>query len=95
MITKDEYQELLPYERDFSRAVYSGYKLATSAIENLLIEKILRKYEPKEQINWNCPNCAYRCYKRVGWMFFAYKEWLENQPKEEKPKRTRKTKKEN
>ena len=90
MITKKEYEQLLPYEADFRRAVKANYKLPTPTNENILVETILRKYEPKEQVNWSCPNCAFRCYKRVGWMFYAYKEWLEKQSKEEKPKKTKK-----
>ncbi len=92
MITKEEYEQLLPYEADFRRAVKAQYKLPTPASENQLVEKILKKYEPKERFNWSCGNCAFRVYARLGRLFYEYQEWLENQSKEEKPRKTRKKK---
>lgn len=78
MITKAEYKQLLPYEADFRRAVKAHYKLPTTAEENNLVERILKKYEPRTQVNWSCGNCAFRCYQRVGWMFYKYQEEVLN-----------------
>lgn len=77
MITKEEYESLLPYEADFKRAVKADYKLPTRKEEDDLVVSILRKYEPKEQVNRSCGNCMFRVYKRVGWKFYEYKEWME------------------
>lgn len=77
MITKEEYESLLPYEADFKRAVKADYKLPTRREEDDLVISILRKYEPKEQVNRSCGNCMFRVYKRVGWLYYAYKEWME------------------
>lgn len=74
MITKEEYEQLLPYEADFRRAVKAQYKLPTPAAENQLVEKILKKYEPGERFNWGCGNCALRVYTRLGRLFYEYKE---------------------
>ena len=45
----------------------------------MVIEDILRKYEPgeAERINWNCGNCSLRAYSRVGRLYFEYKEQKE------------------
>ena len=77
MITQEEYEQLLPYEADFKRAVKADYKLATRREEDELVISILLKYEPRTQINRGCGNCMFRVYKRVGWKFYEYKEWLE------------------
>lgn len=82
MITAEEYQQLLPYEADFRRAVKAQYKLPTPASENQLVEKILRKYEPKERFNWSCGNCALRVYTRLGRLFYEYAEQCTTTPTE-------------
>ena len=74
MLTRDEFKELQPYEEDFHRAVYAHYKLATLPEENKIVEKIIRKYEPKERVDWSCGNCSLRVYTRVGWMYYQAKE---------------------
>lgn len=92
MITKEEFLELKPFEADFVRAVKAKYKLPTPTSENMIVEKILRKYEPKERFNWSCGACALRVYTRLGWRYFEYKEYLE---KEEAKKVKRKKKVDN
>ena len=83
MITKEEYEQLLPYEDDFRRAVKAEYKLPTRKEEDDLVISILLKYEPRTQVNRSCPNCMFNIYKRMGWKFYEYQEWLEkNLPKE-------------
>ena len=82
MITPEEYEQLLPYEADFRRAVKAQYKLPTPASENQLVEKILRKYEPKERFNWSCGNCALRVYTRLGRLFYEYAEQCTTTPTE-------------
>lgn len=91
MITKSEYEQLLPYEADFRRAVKADYKLPTKKEEDDLVISILLKYEPGTQVNRSCGNCMFRIYKRVGWKYYEYQE---HKPQvEEKPKRTKKEKK--
>lgn len=85
MLTREEFEQLQPFEADFVRAVKAKYKLPTPASENKIIETILRKYEPKERFNWSCGACALRVYTRMGWRYFEYKGWLEEQ-KEKKEK---------
>lgn len=82
MITKEEYEQLLPYEADFRRAVKAQYKLPTPASENQLVEKILKKYEPGERFNWSCGNCAFRVYSRLGRLFYEYQEKCTTTPTE-------------
>lgn len=81
MITAKEFRQLQPYEDDLRRAFKAHYKLATPTSENMLIEEILRKYEPKEQFNWGCGNCALRVYTRMGAKYFEYKEYVESKKK--------------
>lgn len=83
MITKEEYEQLLPYEDDFRRAVKAEYKLPTKKEEDDLVISILLKYEPRTQVNRSCGNCMFNIYKRCGWLYYQYKEWLESQPKDE------------
>ena len=75
MIDKD-YKKLIPYEADLKRAWFADYKLPTPRSEDMVIEDILRKYEPKEaeRVNWACGNCALRIYSRVGRLYFEFKE---------------------
>ena len=76
MIDVRDYRKLIPYEADLKRAYKASYKLPTPSSEDLVIEEILHKYEPKEaeRIVWNCGNCALRAYTRVGRLFYEYKE---------------------
>ena len=76
MIDAKDYKRLQPYEPDLKRAYKADYKLPTPRSEDMVIEDILRKYEPKEaeRVNWACGNCALRIYSRVGRLFYEYKE---------------------
>ena len=73
MITRQEYKMLEPYEADFNRAVYAGYKLPTSTQADRAVEMIFDKYIRTEKINWGCGQCSYKAYRRVGQMYFEYK----------------------
>ena len=79
MIDVKDYRKLIPYEADLKRAWFADYKLPTPISEDMVIEDILRKYEPGEgeRINWNCGNCSLRAYSRVGRLFYEYKEQKE------------------
>ena len=83
MIDVKDYRKLIPYEADLKRAYKADYKLPTPRSEDMVIEDILRKYEPgeAERINWNCGNCSLRAYTRVGRLYYAY---LESHPNKEK-----------
>ena len=76
MIDVKDYRKLIPYEADLKRAWLADYKLPTPRSEDMVIEDILRKYEPKEaeRVNWACGNCALRIYSRVGRLYFEFKE---------------------
>ena len=76
MIDSKDYRKLIPYEADLKRAWFADYKLPTPFSEDMVIEDILRKYEPgeAERINWNCGNCSLRAYTRVGRLYYEYKE---------------------
>ena len=76
MIDSRDFKKLQPYEADLKRAWFADYKLPTPISEDMVIEDILRKYEPGEAkgINWNCGNCSLRAYSRVGRLYFEYKE---------------------
>ena len=79
MIDAKDYKKLQPYEPDLKRAYKADYKLPTPRSEDMVVEEILHKYEPKEaeRINWACGNCALRAYTRVGRLYFEYKEQKE------------------
>ena len=79
MIDSRDFKRLQPYEADLKRAWFADYKLPTPRSEDMVIEDILRKYEPGEgeRINWNCGNCSLRAYSRVGRLYFEYKEQKE------------------
>ena len=79
MIDVKDYKKLIPYEPDLRRAYKADYKLPTPRSEDMVIEDILRKYEPKEaeRVNWACGNCALRIYSRVGRLYFEFKEQKE------------------
>ena len=83
MIDIKDYKKLIPYEADLKRAHFADYKLPTPVSEDMVIEDILRKYEPGEAkgINWNCGNCSLRAYTRVGRLYFEYKEAHSNKEK--------------
>ena len=83
MIDSRDFKKLQPYEADLKRAYKADYKLPTPRSEDMVIEDILRKYEPgeAERINWNCGNCSLRAYSRVGRLYYAY---LESHPNKEK-----------
>ena len=76
MIDSRDFKKLQPYEADLKRAWFADYKLPTPSSEDMVVEDILRKYEPKEaeRVNWACGNCALRIYSRVGRLYFEYKE---------------------
>ena len=76
MIDVKDYKKLTQYEADLKRAWFADYKLPTPRSEDMVIEDILRKYEPKEaeRVNWACGNCALRIYSRVGRLYFEFKE---------------------
>ena len=76
MIDLKDYKKLQPYEADLKRAWLGDYKLPTPSSEDMVIEDILRKYEPKEaeRVVWSCGNCALRAYTRVGRLYYEYKE---------------------
>ena len=76
MIDVKDFKKLQPYEPDLRRAYKADYKLPTPISEDMVIEDILRKYEPGEgeRINWNCGNCSLRAYSRVGRLFYEYRE---------------------
>ena len=76
MIDIKDFKKLQPYEPDLRRAYKADYKLPTPISEDMVIEDILRKYEPGEgeRINWNCGNCSLRAYSRVGRLFYEYRE---------------------
>ena len=76
MLELKDYKKLIPYEADLKRAYKADYKLPTPGSEDMVIEDILRKYEPgeAERINWNCGNCSLRAYTRVGRLFYEYRE---------------------
>ena len=75
MIDLKDYKKLQPYEADLKRAWLADYKLPTPRSEDMVIEEVLRKYEPKEaeRVNWACGNCALRIYSRTGRLYFEYK----------------------
>ena len=79
MIDVKDFKKLQPYEADLKRAWLADYKLPTPRSEDMVIEDILRKYEPgeAERINWNCGNCSLRAYSRVGRLYFEFKEQKE------------------
>ena len=76
MLDIKDYKKLIPYEADLKRAAKAEYKLPTPRSEDMVIEEILHKYEPKEaeRVNWACGNCALRIYSRVGRLFYEYRE---------------------
>ena len=76
MIDSKDYKKLTQYEADLKRAWFADYKLPTPISEDMVIEDILRKYEPgeAERINWNCGICSLRAYTRVGRLFYEYRE---------------------
>ena len=76
MIDTKDFKRLQPYEADLKRAYKADYKLPTPRSEDMVIEDILRKYEPgeAERINWACGICSLRCYTRVGRLYFEYLE---------------------
>ena len=84
MIDLKDFKKLQPYEADLKRAWFADYKLPTPSSEDMVIEDILRKYEPKEaeRVNWACGNCALRIYSRVGRLYFEYKEAHQDKNKE-------------
>ena len=84
MIDVKDYKKLTQYEADLKRAHFADYKLPTPFSEDMVIEDILRKYEPgeAERINWNCGNCSLRAYSRVGRLYFEYKEAHSDKNKE-------------
>ena len=79
MIDSRDFKRLQPYEADLKRAFLADYKLPTPGSEDMVIEEILHKYEPKEaeRIVWSCGNCALRAYTRVGRLYYEYKEQKE------------------
>ena len=83
MIDSKDFKKLTQYEPDLKRAWFADYKLPTPRSEDMVIEDILRKYEPKEaeRVNWACGNCALRIYSRVGRLYFEYKESHPNKEK--------------
>lgn len=83
MIDIKDFKKLQPYEADLKRAAKADYKLPTPRSEDMVIEDILRKYEPgeAERINWACGICSLRAYTRVGRLYYAY---LESHPNKEK-----------
>ena len=76
MLELKDFKRLQPYEADLKRAWFAEYKLPTPGSEDMVIEEILHKYEPKEaeRVNWACGNCALRIYSRVGRLFYEYRE---------------------
>lgn len=79
MITKEEYNKLKEIEKDFDRAVNSGYKMPTRPIWDGWVGEIYNKYlRPGEGINWNCGHCAFRAYQMVGQLYFEAKNKYEN-----------------
>ena len=76
MLELRDFKRLQPYEADLKRAWFADYKLPTPISEDMVIEDILRKYEPgeAERINWNCGNCSLRAFSRVGRLYFEYRE---------------------
>ena len=76
MLELKDYKKLTQYEAGLKRACVADYKLPTPRSEDMVIEDILRKYEPgeAERINWNCGNCSLRAYYRVGRLFYEYRE---------------------
>ena len=86
MIDVKDYKKLIQYEPDLKRAAKADYKLPTPRSEDMVIEDILRKYEPgeAERINWNCGNCSLRAYSRVGRLFYEYREAHPEKNKENK-----------
>ena len=83
MLEPKDFKKLTQYEADLKRAYLADYKLPTPRSEDMVIEEILHKYEPKEaeRVNWACGNCALRIYSRVGRLYFAYKEAHPNKEK--------------
>lgn len=83
MLEPKDFKKLTQYEADLKRAYLADYKLPTPRSEDMVIEDILRKYEPKEaeRVNWACGNCALRIYSRVGRLYFEYKEAHPNKEK--------------
>ena len=79
MIDSRDFKRLQPYEADLKRAWFADYKLPTPRSEDMVIEDIRRKYEPKEaeRIVWSCGNCSLRAYSRVGRLYYEYKEQKE------------------
>ena len=79
MLEPKDFKKLTQYEADLKRAWLADYKLPTPISEDMVIEDILRKYEPGEgeRINWNCGNCSLRAYTRVGRLYFEFKEQKE------------------
>ena len=76
MIDIKDFKKLIPYEPDLRRAYKADYKLPTPYSEDMVIEDILRRYEPgeAERINLNCGICSLRAYTRVGRLFYEYRE---------------------
>ena len=83
MLELKDYKKLQPYEADLKRAWFADYKLPTPRSEDMVIEEILHRYEPKEaeRVNWACGNCALRIYSRVGRLYFEFKESHPNKEK--------------
>ena len=83
MLELRDFKRLQPYEADLKRAWFADYKLPTPISEDMVIEDILRKYEPGEAkgINWNCGNCSLRAFSRVGRLYYEYKEAHPNKEK--------------
>ena len=79
MLDIKDYKKLTQYEPDLKRAYKADYKLPTPRSEDMVIEDILRKYEPGEAkgIVWSCGNCSLRAYSRVGRLYYEYKEQKE------------------
>lgn len=80
MITKEQYELMLPYEKHFWTAINGDYaRNVTMEGFNILDEIYKDVYKRDSGLKSGCSRCRLRGLKDLGKLFYEYKSFLESE----------------
>lgn len=83
MITKEEFEILKKYEKEFTTITLFSYKTGNTKKECEEVFNILDNYKIKYTRNSSCANCQYNAFKQAAKLYYEYLDTQKNIKTEE------------
>lgn len=86
MISKEQYERLIPYTDDLVKVCQLGYIQGVKGDMVKTVYGVHKELFPSELLQENCGQCVFRVFSKIGKLFLIYKEDNLDKPTEKKKK---------